>query len=245
MTTLEAKQELCKKLNISYSDVSSGLNGLFSDDDIQGYIEEAHLLVWDYKGWEHTEGDKTLDFSAEDVSAGYFSYPEDYISGSIFLVLVEGEEYYKTTFRDLKQYEFRQGSGDKKLFAERKRRIFFNPNAITLGETADFFGKLKATDIDADTALMQFSQDEDNQENSGNLLIVQLAYSIALYGDKKKDKVGGEKEEKDAYGKLNLLWEQYAGNRMTSKSFRPQFIIPDFYGKRGNGVNDIGTFNNY
>lgn len=241
MTFLKAIQELCKKLNLSYSDVNSGLNGLFSLDDIKGFIIEAHDLVWDFKSWDHTEGDKTTDLASPDLLAGYIDYPQDFVSGSIYLMLVDGAEFYQTTYRDLKKYLAQNPNGDTKYYAERKRFIFINANAVSAGQTIDFSGKLRPTVLADDTDLMQFSDDVDNKGMSGNSLVVQLAYSLALASEKKKDKTGSKREEDDAYAKLSDIWKQIGGSRMTQKGTRPQYDVPDFYAESGDS---IGTFNN-
>ncbi len=246
MTNLEAKQALSRKLNINYTDVTSGLNGLFYDADLQNYVNEANRLVWDFKNWEHTEGDKTFTISASDISDGYVGYPSDYVSGSIFLMIVDGEEWYKTTFRDLLKYKDEQSGGDKKIYGERKRYLFFNTDAISAGSIVDFYGKLKSTILVNDTELLPFSQDTDDKEVSGNNMIVQIAYSIALGSDKKKDSATSDKERNDAFAKLSLLWDGYAGNRMTSKPARPMFDSPDLFSPNGTygDTNSIGRFYN-
>ena len=243
MTYLESQTELCKKLNITYDTVNAGLNGLFTLDDIKGYVLEAHKLVWGYKAWDFTEGDKTFDISAEEVAKGYVDYPEDYMSGSIFFMLVDGIEYYKTVFRDLKKYQSDNPNGDYKVYAERQRFIFFNSNSLSAGQTIDFSGKLKSSALSVDADLMPFSEDTDNEETAGNDLIVKLAYSAALGGEKKKDKAGAKTERDDAYAKLNLLWEQVAGSRTANKPSRPQFDVPDFLSSGFSSDNPIGSFN--
>src|ERR1035441_3547538 len=57
MTLLEAKQAVARKLDIDYSDISN--NGLFTDADLQSYIQFGIMKAWDYKPWPFTQAVKT------------------------------------------------------------------------------------------------------------------------------------------------------------------------------------------
>ncbi len=56
MTNLEAKKAVARKLNIDYSDIAD--NDLFSEEDLQDYVQSGTTKAWDYKPWDFTEAAK-------------------------------------------------------------------------------------------------------------------------------------------------------------------------------------------
>ena len=235
MTFQEAQQALCRKLNIDFSDISN--NDVFSLDDIKDYINSGARRAWDYKRWDFAEGAKTT------ISDGseYLDYPNDFVTGSIFLLKIGGKEYAKKDFKDYLKYKEDDPDGDEKLWAEYKRFYFINLNSYTIGDTIDLWGKLKFTKLSGDSDLLPFSPDEDDEEYSGNDAIINFAYAEALSSEKKKNPNQASIEEKRAFAILDSLWKQFAENRATAQpKNRPLFDVPDFYGS--NSSFRIGNF---
>ena len=236
MTFDEAKQELSRKLGIDYFDIDN--NGLFSETDLEAWINSGAKRAWDYKPWDFAEGDKKI--TSEDSE--YYDYPADFKTGSINLLLVDGKEYRKLSYQDYMRYKANYPSGDDKVWAERKRYYFVNQNAYTVGAEISVFGKLRFQKITDGGDLMPFSPDEDDQESSGNQAAVLLAYAEALSSEKKKNPAQAATEEKRAFAILDNLWLPFAQQQGTQQTDRPFFDVPDFFGESNNST-IIGNFN--
>lgn len=237
MKISEAKEALARTLDISYTDIAN--NDLFSATDLLEFIKTAVLKAWDYKGWDFSEGAKTGTTDGTD----YYDYPADFVSGSINFLAVAGEEYDKREFHDYQRQLESDPSTTEKIWAEYNRFIFINKNAYTTGETFDAFGKLKAPVLSADTDLLPFSPDTDNEEYSGNSAIVQLAKAEALGSEKMKNPTQALAEQKEAYATLDILWKPFAESRSTQKSPNtPFFNVPNFFGP-SSPSSPIGNFN--
>lgn len=238
MTFLEAKQHLARKLNIDYADIAN--NDLFDDTDLEIYIQLGIQKAWDYKPWDFTEGSKTATMVQDIIDAGYVDYPNDFQSGSVYLLKIAGKEYKKLLFQDyLKFFEDYPEARDR-YFSEQNRFLFINPFSFSVGETFDVYGKLMPPIVVDDTDLLPFSPDSDNYEHSGNEAIVLFAYSEALASEKLKNQSGATTEREKAYQILNVLWKPFeeARSLLQSKN-RPFFQVPDFF---GNNRQSSGNF---
>lgn len=239
MTNLEGKQALARKLDIDYSDIAN--NGLFTDTDLQDYLQAAVNKAWDYKPWTFKEADrKTTSISAE-----YYDYPTDYEDESISRLTVAGDEYDKKLFADYQKYFENNPDATDKFWSEHLRFYFVNQNAYTVGDEIVVLGKLRAPTLSASGDLLPFSYASDNQENSGNRAIIQLAYAEALSSDKKKNPAQAAIEEKRGYAILDVIWTPMAARKAAEQSQdRPFFDVPDYFanGGRGNSKNIIGNF---
>lgn len=241
MTLAEAKQHLSRKLDIDYSDIAN--NGLFTDTDLGIFIQLGVQKAWDYKPWDFTEGAKTATTNSDMATSGYADYPQDFQSGSIFLLTVGGKEFKKILFQDYRKYFEDYPDAEDRLWSEYKRFIFTNANAYSVGDALCLFGKLMPPVLSGANDLLPFSPDTDNQEHSGNEAIVLLAYSEALASEKKKNPQQAEIERGKAYQILDLIWKPMADARATLQSKnRPFFNTPDFFGN-GSQSNNQGNFN--
>jgi hypothetical protein len=239
MTNLEAKQALARKLDINYSDIAN--NGLFSDADLQDYIQAGVNKAWDYKPWTFTEDTK----KTTSISTEYYDYPADFEDESITRLTVARKEYRKLNFDDYQKYLADNSTATDRIWSEHKRWYFINQNAYTVGDEIDLTGKLRAPTLSADGDLLPFSPESDNNENSGNRAIIQFAYAEALSSEKKKNAAQGTIEEKRGYAMLDALWAPMGARRSKEQSQeRPFFDVPDFFanGGRGNSRNITGNF---
>lgn len=242
MTFLEAKEAFARKLDIDYSTISS--NGLFTDDDLGGWIQLAVIKAWDYKPWDFTEGSKTATASSLMITSGYIDYPEDIQTGSLYLLRIGGKEYKKILFQDYLKFQEDYEDSSERVWSEQKRFVFINSNAFAAGQTIDMFGKLLAPTLTDDDDLMPFSTDLDNYEHQGNEAIVQLAYSEALASEKLKNPSQSEIERGKAYQLLDIIWKPFkeARSLLQSKN-RPFFETQDYFGNSGSrSINSIGNF---
>ena len=244
MTLQTAEQELCRKLNINYTDLTAGTLDLFSQADLDAWINLGVLRAWDYQPWPFAESTKT---ALTITNTDYYDYPLDLVEGTGFLLIVDGKEYKKLLMEDyLKWFQDNPAATDT-IWSEYKNFVFINKNAYAQGtDSFDLYGKMKAPTLSNPTDLLPFSPSTDAEQYSGNEAVVQLAFAEALMSDKKKDANRAKLERDEAYATLDLLWKPFADSRATLQSKnRPMFNAPDFYRRRFPTNNDInvGTFN--
>lgn len=241
----DAQKALCRKLDIEYTTISQ--NGLFSLDDIKGYLNDAGREVWDYRFWDFSEGSKTLTVLSTDITNTWVPYPFQFVSGTLFYLRINGKEHTKKRFQDFLKWFEDQPNATDRYWAEHKRRIFFNTNNVVLSDTFELYGKNVFTTLSADADIMPFG-DEDNTlgEQSLNAAVVQLAYSMALGSEKKKNESASNIERQKAYITIDNAWTtQVAGQASEQPKNRPMFNVPDFYAGSGSGRSyNIGKFGN-
>lgn len=241
MTNLEAKQALARKLNIDYADIAN--NDLFSDADLQDYINTGGREAYDADFWDFAEHSKTATLDATAMTNGYVAYPPDFQPSSIYYLTINGKEFDKKNFTSFKRYFQENTTATDKYWAEFKRLLFFNVNAASAGQAIDVYGKRNYRVLSADADLLPFSPDQDNEEMSGNNAIILLAYSEALSSEKKKNPTQAKTEREKAFAILTILSNQLKQGRALEQSKnRPMFNVPNFFG-RNTGSSGTGTFN--
>jgi len=246
MTLLEAKQALCRKLNIDYTDIAN--NDIFTATDLLAYIQAGSQLAWDRHPWDFTETIKTGTLVSGDITAGYLAYPVDLSTGSansLIINAIEFPEEYKLKHRDYLKWKRLNPTSTDRYWSEYNRNIYFNAAAVAAGQTYNIFGKLRSITLSGDTDLIIFSTDTDNQEDSGNNAIVDLAYAEALGSEKLKQIDTADKTRLKAFGILDKLWEpmeQYRAQQQVKN--RPFFLVPNlFAGRNETQRTDLGNFN--
>lgn len=239
MTFLEAQTHLARKLNINLDDIDN--NDLWTDADIETFVQLGLIKAWDFKLWPFTRKAKT----ATSIDADYYDYPDDLVLGSAFLLKVAGKEYKKLSIEDYLKFLEDYPTATDKIWSETETFLFINKNAYTIGDPFDVYGKKYAPSLEDDDALLPFSPVTDNNEHSGNEAIVQLSYAEALDSEKLKNPAQAEIERKKAYQTLELLWRPFAESKalMQSKN-RPMFNAPDFLGMPNSRSSaNTGNFN--
>src|SRR5690242_12580104 len=139
MTNLESKQYLARKLDIDYADIAN--NGLFSDTDLQAFIQMGVLKAWDFHPWPFTQKAKTAMTDSTGASTGYYDNPSDIMNGSIFSLRVGGYEYKKLLIEDYLKYLEDYPTATDRIWSEFETYIFINANAYTVGDAFDLYGK--------------------------------------------------------------------------------------------------------
>lgn len=241
MTNQEAKQHLARKLNIDYSDIAN--NDLFTDTDLQTYIQQGVFKAWDYHPWPFTQKVK----KATSISTPYYDHPTDLMNGSIYLLTMGGKEFKKVIAEDYFKFFEDFSTATDRIWTELETYIFINQNAYTVGDEMCLFGKRFPVTLSNASDLLPFSPTTDNYEHSGNEAIVLLAYAEALSSEKKKMYSESEEERKKAYEILNVLWKPFADSKALLQSKgRAMFNVPDFFGSGSNVARDsayTGNFN--
>jgi len=241
MDFLEAKQALARKLDIDYADIAN--NGLFTEADLEDYLNQGAIKAWDYKFWDFTEHSKTATLTALNASNGYISHPNDIAPSSIYYLTVDGVPFDKKSFPSFQRWFTENASDDSPYWTEFKRLIFLNKNKITTGTVVDIFGKRSFQKMTEDTDLMPFSMNTSDDQYSGNQACILLAYAEALSSDKKKNTSQAEIESKNAYNILESLSKQLEAGRASEQiKNRPMFNVPDMFPRNGRTGGSIGKF---
>jgi hypothetical protein len=242
MVNLEAKKALCRKLNINYADIAN--NDLFSEEDIQDFVNQGAMQAWDFDFWDFAEHSKTATLDSVDVANGYVKYPTSILPSSIYYLSIDGKEYDKKNFTSFKKYFENQPTATDKFWSEFKRMIFFNGNACSEGDVIDIYGRIGFETLVDDNDLLPFSPDTDNDENGGNQACILLAYAEALGSDKKKNPSQAKVEYDKAIEILARLSGVLKQGRASEQiKNRPMFDVPDMFTQRsGQQSSGIGTF---
>jgi hypothetical protein len=240
VTLSEAKLALCRKLDIDYDKIAQ--NALFTEADLLDYIQTGTQLAWAYRLWEFTLDALKTAWNGSDT---YLDYPNTFEDKSVYLLTVNDEEWGKRNFPDFKRYLSNNPTADDEIWSEFQRRIFPNTNALAVSDELCMYGKLRAPTLSLSADKLPFSPENDNDENSGNRAIVELAFGEALGSSKKKDKAGAEAAQKRAYGWLDVLWapmdERDSVEQHQDRAFFEN--VPDFFGHAGTGRStNIGNF---
>lgn len=241
MVNLEAKKALCRKLNINWDDIAN--NGLFTEEDIQDYVNQGAMQAYDYRMWDFSEHSKTATLLPADIVNGYVAYPNDILPSSIYYLTINGEEFDKKTFSSYKKYFEVNSTATDKFWVEFERMIFFNKNVCAEGDVIDIYGKRGYRKLTADGDLLPFSPDTDTEEYSGNQACVLLAYAEVLSSDKKKN----PSQAKAEFDKATVILDRLAGQieqgrAMEQVKDRPMFEVPNMFPQSGRAGGSIGTF---
>jgi hypothetical protein len=248
MILSEAEIALCSQLNLDVADVLAGTNTLFSQADIDGYINNGVKRAWDYKPWTFTEGVATGTMGTP--SATPIAYPATFEDESIFLVVINnvpwtGRENGKRNFAEYMRWLSNYPTDTSLIWTEFARKYYLNPAAYSAGQSYSLYGKLRAPTLSNSTDLLPFSPTSDAEENSGNHAIILLAYSEALLSDKKQNVAGGKDQEARGMAMLDVVWKPM-GDRKAEKmaQHQPFFNTQDMFNSRRSTRFDtnIGNF---
>lgn len=237
MILSEAKTALATLLDIDYADIAN--NQLFSDAELGYFINTAGIMAWDRFPWDFSEAEDKADVTD---ATGKYPYPVHFKAGSIWLILINGEEYERKTFQDYQKALF--NNSKDKIYCEYGRQLYINKAASGIGAVISMYGTAKYTQLVNVGDLLPFSEDSDNEEYSGNNAIILIAFSQALGSEKKKNPAGAKTNLDLASAMLNVLWEPMKKGRAGAQTKdRPMFNAPDFF-TPGRGAG-IGTFRNF
>src|ERR1017187_3777507 len=160
MELSEAEIALCSELNTSVADVLAGTNQLFSQADIDGFINNAVKRAWDYKPWTFTEGVVTL--TAPGTTTASYTYPATFEDETLFLVIVNNVPWMglgngKRNFAEYMKWLSDYPSDNSLIYTEYARKYYLNQNAYSAGQSYSLYGKLRATTLVSSTDLLPFS----------------------------------------------------------------------------------------
>src|SRR4051794_35688571 len=105
----EAEAAVCRELNTSITDVIAGTNQLFTQADIDDYINNALKRAWDYKPWTFTEKTYKFTITSGMITVGYVDYPNTFEDESAYRfeipAITNGSaEFKKVLFADYQKW---------------------------------------------------------------------------------------------------------------------------------------------
>ena len=167
-------------------------------------------------------------------------FPDEFISDSIFLLRIQGSDAKMKTYRKIRYLDYIQYREDKEdsedlLWADHNRWYFVNPNAWdnVSGRTLEIWGFLRASQFTSSTAILPFSPNSDDEENSGNHAIIRLAYAYALESDKLDNSPKANTERTAAYQTLEILSKREEKAQADYEVYqRPGFEYKNLFPKR-------------
>jgi hypothetical protein len=250
MTYLEAKTILCStKLNISYADVVSGANQLFTLDDINQAMLSGISRAVEYKPWPFVEGSTT--FTADTSSDTYGNFIDGplllLIPDSAFLVTVDGVPWSgkaqgKRTFADYMKWRSDYPTDNSKIWSEYGGAFYINPNALVNGQTIVIYGLLPIPLPSNDDDILPFFLLSGTTNATADQAVTELAYANLLISEKKKNPTQAALVEKAAMAKLDGLWQSLSDRKaLKNPQNRPFFNTGDYFSGRGNKPT-IGNF---
>lgn len=235
MTFLEAKTALASKLDISLTDIAS--NSLFTESDLETWLNMATQKAWDFKPWPFTQ--RTI--TGTTVDAQYYDHPTALMLQSLFRLVINGYHYGNPMdFDDYIRWKADNPTSTDRVWSMHETYVFINRLSYGVGEVLDMTGKKYPPHLSASGDLLPFSPMTDNLEHSGNSTIVELAYAEALASDKLKRLTEAVTHRKTAYETLTLLWQPFAQQKAAQQTTRQMFNTPNMFGGRSQGP--IGNF---
>lgn len=197
----EIKQEVLVRLQANTT------VAFFTEDMLNGWINQAHRWAASYKKFPFTEKrDKSANTSDSEEE---HDYPSDFKTDSIRILTVGGKRLRKTNFDDYLRYKEEQTNGTDRIFADFNRVYYINPN-IDITGTIVAYGQYLVDELDTSvpTTTTVFSNSEEN----GNEAMVQEIMSYAKTRENKLNEAAAHHE--NAKTILEGIWE-----RVTAEGF--------------------------
>jgi len=203
--------------------VRAGANtsaGFYSDTILDNWIDDAHKWVAGRKKWPATEGRSSTTFASLSTNKDSYlqgQYPEGWKPDSIRRLSIDGKKVEKKDFYKFAEYLEDNSSAQDRIFTDRFRYYYVNPNIDVSGSVV-VWGQytpatLDATDTDATTVFSDGLEDL-------NEAIVEKSLSYA--SKREKDKNGSQLHEQNALAIIKEAWDD-----ITNEQFQYQEIGGD------------------
>ena len=200
-------EELCSKLNISWSDIAN--NDLYSETELSRWLRLSRNEAVARNPWPFTEG--RLEIASASGTEKY-DYPLILKSDSLRYLTVNDKRYDKKLFEDYLKYKEDYSSGSNKIYSDRNRVLYINHLADDFGNSIVCYGQVIVTgSVDSQTATTVFS----TAEPEGDEAIIQLAYSKALGSEKMNKPTQAKKERSEAFEILDGIWKRIQDKQHT------------------------------
>lgn len=200
-------------------------DGFISDSTVQGWLKDAHTWAAGYKKWPFTEGKySTTSASTTTSPEGYttLSYPENWKSDAIRLLLVGGKRFYKKNFYKFQSFIEDNPADTSKIYSDYGRQILINPMASDFSGTIVLWGQFQPIlDVTDFTAATVFS----NADEEGNEALV---YKMSAYLKYREHQVyEAQVDEQTAGAKLEEV-----ASRIGEEQFNYQDTLNEGWMKR-------------
>ena len=192
MNILKAKKRLARMLGYSYEQLQPNSSGYsfkkITADDLLAFINRGSLFVINYGKWfnfynEYKLGNETTGITgatAEEVAAGYVTFPKEADSPDGKYLRVNGERYKQLTHENyLTQVENGSQAG---IYSFSENKFFINQ--LKVGDNVSIFARSQFIDRTEDTEYLPFT-DLDNSDKVIDLneYILTAAKAFALEDD--------------------------------------------------------------
>jgi hypothetical protein len=198
------------------------------------YRRATSLFIWRALTKAVTTSTKA---KTEGDDESYYDYPEEFRTGTIYLIKIDGRYYDRKSYQSFIKYREDNSNSSDRIFAIDQRFIFVSPDTGNGVDNMDIWGAFEAPELSLATSETIFSH---NMEEA-NLALVRLGLSAAV---KKSNPRLSQSEESGAIvtlGKINNdEWDQYSKDQPLDT---PLLNVPDFFSNGLNGSSLIGRFN--
>lgn len=185
--------------------------------------------------WPPTEDAKTTSTIA---NKEYYDYPENWLSDSIWKLLVDSEDYFDPlTYEDyLYEKENDIPSGADYLWSSYARRYFIYPTPTTATSTISIWGQKVVTALtsDSDTTIFSYSMPEGNE--------AVVLEAVAILKAKGEDEQKGVFRSAEAKQILVTAWGKIKQEQARNEPTTPMLDVPDFFAGRTKSTTRIGNF---
>jgi hypothetical protein len=215
-TRTEMETELIAQLQVANN------SSLFPSTRITTLIQNAHTWATTLFIWLDLVMAKTTNTNA---SQEYYDYPEEFRSGSIIRLAIDGESYDRKNFEDYLDFKENNTGSDEKIFANYGRFFFVNPTPASLGSgNMDVWGAVQADELSEGTSETIFT----GNKPEGNEAIVLKAFSVAM---RRIDKTLSDGAMSEAILTLSKLHgDEVKATQRDQRKDHPKFDVPDFFG---------------
>jgi hypothetical protein len=226
-TRTEMETELVAQLQVASN------SSLFPSSRITTLIQNAHDWATSLFIWVDLVKAKTTNTGANQE---YYDYPEEFRSGSIVRLAIDGKGYDRKSFEDYLAYKEDNSASTEKMFANYGRYFFVSPTPASLGSSnMDIWGAVNADALSSGSSDTIFSHNKPE----GNDAIVLRAFSVAM---KRIDKAVSDKALEEAIMILSKLHDDESkANQRDQRLNHPKFDVPNYFGT--NRSAGIGKFN--
>lgn len=193
------------------------------------YIRATELFIWN----DLVKAKCTKSWAGYE----YYDYPEDFRSGTIVRLEMDGEPYARKNFEDYLAYKHNNPNSTFKMFANFGRQYFIWPVPTASGtDNITIWGAVQAEPLDDTTDETIFS---GNKEDC-NLSVVGLAFSVAM---KRIDRTASKEEEAIAIATLSRQNQiEQSSTQRDQRISHPKFDVPNFF-NRGTRATPLHGFN--
>lgn len=205
---------------------------LFPAARLTTLIQDAYKWATGLYPWQVLVKGK---YTGTQADLAYYDYPEDFRTGTVVRVAIDGKEYNRKAFEDFLDYKERYSTSNKRIYALYARQIHVSPTPTTTDDdNFEVWGAVEADDLSASNSTTIWS----GNNPTGNEAVVRKAFSVAM---RRVDGSLSKEEEAVARGMLQELFGQESRQLQRDQRIQhPKFSVPDFF--HGGQTSAIGKF---